>query len=58
MNPTTDAERIQMRKDMVVVFDHYNLTPEARRVAKESAEKRVKKAAVCYRAIAHSLPRR
>jgi len=52
---TKDPVRIQMRKDMEVAFEHFKLSAEARKVARDSAEKRIHSAAACYRAVARSL---
>ena len=52
LNPEQYA---QLKRDMVTVFAHYNLSPEAQATARDSAFRRSTAAYRCYRAVAHSL---
>lgn len=54
-NEQLAAQKKQMIEDMRRAFDHFALSPEARRMARISALANQGSASACYRAIANSL---
>jgi hypothetical protein len=51
----TAAQHEQLKRDMVVVFQYFRLSPEVAKVARESALHRTTAAYRCYRSIVRSL---